>query len=70
MDGGAADVPFFEDELHALQWMLESSHPRDVVAITALDQRQEIFALMKERGGVRIDRKRVRQLVRRARARR
>jgi len=70
VDGGAAEVPLFEDELHALLWMLESSHPEDVVAVTALDQRQEIFALMKERGGVRIEPDRVRQLVRRARARR
>ncbi len=69
-DGGAAEVPLFEDELHALRWMLESSHPKDVVAVTALDQRQEVFALVEERGGVRIDPNRVRQLVRRARLRR
>lgn len=70
VDGGAVDVPLFEDELYALRWMLESSTPGDVVAVTALDKRQEIFALMKERGGVRIEPDRVRQLARRARARR
>jgi cyanophycin synthetase len=69
VDGGAVDVPLFEDELHALRWMLESSHPEDVVAVTALDHRQEIFALMKERGGLRIEPDRVRQIARRARAR-
>src|SRR5437867_11946077 len=26
-DGGAAQVPVFPDELHALEWMLESSRP-------------------------------------------
>jgi hypothetical protein len=48
--------------------MLVSSDPGDVVAVTALVQRSEIFALMKERGGTRIGPERVRQLVRRARA--
>jgi cyanophycin synthetase len=70
IDGGATDVPVFEDEMHALLWMLDSSRTRDVVAVTALIQRPEIFALMSERGGVRIGPARVRQLVRRAKARR
>src|SRR5919198_1547897 len=48
-DGGATDVPVFQDELHALEWMLEGSKPKDVVALTALGQRPEIFALMRER---------------------
>lgn len=68
VDGGAVDVPLFADELQALRWMLESSHPGDVIAVTALDQRREIFALMKDRGGSRIEPDRVRQLVRRSRA--
>jgi cyanophycin synthetase len=68
LDGGATEVPVFEDELHALLSMLVSSDPGDVVAVTALVQRSEIFALMKERGGTRIGPERVRQLVRRARA--
>jgi cyanophycin synthetase len=70
VDGGAVDVPVFADEMHALRWMLESSRPGDVVAVTALVQRPEIFDLMKEHGGGRIGPDRVRQLVRRARARR
>ena len=46
--------------------MLEESAPRDVVAVTALIQRQEIFALMKERGAERVGPERVREMVRQA----
>jgi cyanophycin synthetase len=67
VDGGASDVPLFEDELHALRWMLERSSPDDVVGITALMQREEIFGLMDELGGRRVSPARVRQLARRAR---
>jgi cyanophycin synthetase len=67
MDGGASDVPVFIDELHALEWMFERSKPGDVVAVTALIQRREIFELMDERGAERISPKRVRELVRKAR---
>jgi cyanophycin synthetase len=67
IDGGASDVPVFEDEVRALRWMLERSAAGDVVAITALMQRPEIFALMGERGARRVSPARVRQLVRRAR---
>jgi cyanophycin synthetase len=68
LDGGAAEVPVFTDEMHALEWMLERSRPGDVVAVTALIQRNEIFALMKERGAESIGPTRVRELVRSARA--
>jgi cyanophycin synthetase len=67
IDGGAREVPVFTDEMHALNWMLERSKPGDVVAVTALIQRPEIFALMKERGASRIGPSRVRELVRQAR---
>ena len=67
VDGGATDVPVFIDEIHALEWMLEKSKRGDVIAVTALIQRVEIFALMQERGGTRIGPTRVRELVRRAR---
>ena len=67
MDGGAHDVPVFVDEIHALEWMLERSRPGDVLAVTALIQRTEIFALMRERGASRIGPDRVRELVRTAR---
>ncbi len=67
IDGGAREVPVFTDEMHALSWMLERSKPGDVVAVTALIQRPEIFALMKERDAARIGPERVRELVRQAR---
>jgi cyanophycin synthetase len=68
VDGGANDVPVFPDEMQAIRWMLEQSKPTDVVAITALNQRDEIFALMRDRHAAPIDPPRVRQLVRAARA--
>jgi hypothetical protein len=67
-DGGATDVPVFVDEVHALHWMLETSRPGDVVTVTPLIQRKEIFAFLQERGATRVGPARVRQLVRRARA--
>ncbi|MGH2557264.1 MAG: glutamate ligase domain-containing protein, partial [Actinomycetota bacterium] len=70
VDGGATDVPLFEEEIPALRWMLQTSRRGDVVAITALAQRPEIFAFMKEHGGTRIGPKRVRQLVRRSKGNR
>jgi cyanophycin synthetase len=66
-DGGATEVPVFVDEIHALEWMLERSKPRDIVSVTPLIQRTEIFALLKDRGATRVGLKRLRQLVRRAR---
>ena len=66
-DGGAADVPTFPDEINALEWMLESSRPGDVIALTSLGQRPEIFQLMKERGADMVGAARCRELVRRAR---
>jgi cyanophycin synthetase len=68
MDGGAIDVPVFADEIHALPWLLDKSRPGDVVAITALLQRSQIFAQLEERGAERVGPRRVRQLVRRARS--
>jgi cyanophycin synthetase len=70
LDGGASEVPVYPDPFSALKATLAASRPGDVVAVTALIGRQEIFALMEERGAARVGPKRVRQLVRRARARR
>jgi cyanophycin synthetase len=69
LDGGAVEVPEFPDELHALTWMLEASNPRDVVAITALALRPQIFAFLAARGATRVGARRVRQLVKAARPR-
>jgi cyanophycin synthetase len=66
-DGGAVDVPTFDDELAALRWMLDQSRRGDVVAVTALGLRPEIFAFLDEAGATRVGPKRIRALVRRAR---
>jgi UDP-N-acetylmuramyl tripeptide synthase len=68
VDGGAADAPVYEDEVTALRAMLSAARPGDVVAITALAQRPEVFALLDREGATRPTPARVRQLVRRARA--
>jgi cyanophycin synthetase len=65
-DGGATNVPVFPDEVHALEWMLESSRSGDVVALTSLGQRPEIFELLDERGADRVMAERCREIVREA----
>jgi cyanophycin synthetase len=68
IDGGATDVPAMPDEVSALRSMLERSGPRDVLAITVLGQRADIFDLLDgELGASRADPEAVRTLVRRAR---
>jgi cyanophycin synthetase len=66
-DAGATDVPVFPDEIHALEWMLEESTPGDVLGMTALGQRPEIFALLEERGAERVTPARCREIVLEAR---
>ena len=66
-DGGKGAAPVFPNEIEALQWMLEESTSNEVVAITALGQRPEIFQLLRARGGVAIGPARLRELVQRAR---
>jgi cyanophycin synthetase len=70
LDGGATEVPDFPDELHSLRWLLDQSVPSDVIAATSLAQRTEIFAFLDERGARRMGSGRVRQQVRRLRAKR
>ncbi len=69
VDGGATEVPTFPDEMRSLDWMLSSAEPGDVVALTALGQRPEVFADLQRRGASRVRPRRLRQLVRRARPR-
>jgi cyanophycin synthetase len=67
MDGGKPQSPVFPNELEALAWMLTASAPNDVIAITALGQRSEIFQDLRDRGGAPVAPFRIRELVRRAR---
>ena len=66
-DGGKAQAPVFRTELEALAWMLTTSSPNDVIAITALAQRPEVFQYLRDRGGTSVGPSRIRELVRRAR---
>jgi cyanophycin synthetase len=66
-DGGKTDVPVMPDELHALEMLIDRSRPGDVIGVTALGQRPEIFARLEELGAVRADPGTVKTLVRRAR---
>jgi len=67
VDGGAEEVPDFPNEVTGLRWMLDRSREGDVLAITALAQRSELFEMLRERGARRVGPARCRQLVRRAR---
>jgi cyanophycin synthetase len=67
VDGGADDVPDFPDEVAGLEWMLALAREGDIVAITALGQRSELFELLRARGATRVSPDRCKELVRRAR---
>jgi cyanophycin synthetase len=67
VDGGAPEAPVYEDEVTSVRAMLSASRPGDVVAVTALGQRPEIFAMLEQQGATQPTPARVRQLVRRAR---
>jgi cyanophycin synthetase len=66
-DGGATEVPAVPDEVRALRFMLDRSAPTDVVGLTSLGQRPEVFGLLDELGAVRAEPATVRRLVRLAR---
>jgi cyanophycin synthetase len=66
-DAGAMDVPALPNEVEALRAMLDPSKPHDVIGLTALGQRPEVFDLLERRGAVRADPTTVRGLVERAR---
>jgi cyanophycin synthetase len=67
-DGGKPEAPIFPNELEALEWMLATSAPNDVVAITALGQRPEVFQYLRDRGGAPVGPDRTRELVKRGRS--
>jgi hypothetical protein len=66
-DAGATDVPALPDEVQALAFMIDRSEPHDVIGLTALGQRPEVFDLLQRRGAVHADPAMVRRLVERAR---
>ena len=53
-DGGAPDVPVYPDEVTALAQMFEASGLGDVVGVTALGQRSELFAWLEAHGAERL----------------
>jgi cyanophycin synthetase len=67
VDGGKPQAPVFPNEVEALQWMLSESQPQDVVAITGLAQRPELFAYLRGRGGAPATPDRIKALVKRSR---
>jgi cyanophycin synthetase len=67
-DGGAEALDVYADELSALRGMLDRSRRGDVVAVTALGMRSEIFAWLRERGAERLGPGRVKRLMTSVRA--
>jgi cyanophycin synthetase len=63
------DVPAYPDELTALRAMLKAAHAGDVVALTALAKRAEVFRSLRRRGARRLGPADIKRLVRRARSR-
>jgi cyanophycin synthetase len=53
-DGGAGHVPVYPDEVTALAAMLEAAGRGDVVGVTALGQRPELFAWLEDHGARRL----------------
>lgn len=66
-DAGVDDVPAYEDELIALRSMVDDAHAGDVIGVTALGMRSEIFAWLDDNGGERLGPTDVRRIVRQAR---
>jgi cyanophycin synthetase len=65
-DGGANEVDAYADELAGLRALVGRSERGDVIGVTALGMRSEVFAWLDEAGAKRLTPARVRQLVRRA----
>jgi UDP-N-acetylmuramyl tripeptide synthase len=64
LDGGADEIDVFPDELAALRHLVRSSARGDVVAVTALGMRPEIFAFLDRSGARRLTPGDVKRLVR------
>ena len=65
-DGGADQVDAYADELAGLRAVLRRSERGDVIGVTALGMRAEVFAWLEGAGAKRMTPARVKQLVRRA----
>jgi cyanophycin synthetase len=65
-EAGVDDVPEYEDELHALRAMLGASSRGDVIGVTALGMRPELFAWLEAQGAARLGPADVKRIVRRA----
>jgi cyanophycin synthetase len=65
-DGGAIEVDVYADELAGLRGVFARSKRGDVIGVTALGMRGEVFAWLEEVGGRRMTPARVKQRVRRA----
>jgi cyanophycin synthetase len=68
LDGGAEEIDVFPDELSALKHMMRLARRGDVVSVTALGMRPEVFAWLAANGAERLTPARVKRLVRAARA--
>jgi cyanophycin synthetase len=66
-EAGVEDVPVHPDELAALRSMVAAAGPGDVVSVTALGMRPEIFAWLERAGADRLGPSDVRRIVRTAR---
>jgi cyanophycin synthetase len=65
-DGGAIEVDVYADELAGLRGLFARSKRGDVIGVTALGMRGEVFAWLEEAGATGMTPARVKQLVRRA----
>jgi len=65
-DGGATEVDVYADELSGLKGSFARSKRGDVIGVTALGMRGEVFAWLEEAGAVRLTPTRVKRLVRAA----
>jgi len=65
-EAGVTDVPHYRGELHALKAMVASSAPRDVIGLTALGMRSQVFRWLTSQGASRLEPADVRRLVRAA----
>jgi cyanophycin synthetase len=68
IDGGVEAIDVYADELAALRAMLSKSRRGDVVAVTALGMRAEVFAWLEGNGGRRLTPAAVKRIVASARA--